>query len=73
MPPRLGSYKPREFLRKIRKAGFSVDHQTGSHAVLINKRGVRIVVPVHAREMKRGLLMDLLKQAGMNSEEFMAL
>ena len=70
MPPRLGSYKPREFIRKIRKAGFSPDHQTGSHAILINDRAVRLVVPIHAKEMKRGLLMDLLKQAGLKPEEF---
>ena len=70
MTGRLGSVKPREFVRKLKRSGFLVDHQTGSHAVLLNGRGVRLVVPMHAREMKRGLLMDLLKQAGITPDEF---
>lgn len=67
---RLGSTKPKEFIRKLKRAGFAVDHQTGSHAILRNAAGIRLTVPVHAREMKRGLLMDLLKQAGISGEEF---
>ena len=73
MAGRLRSVKPREFVRKMRLAYFMVDHQTGSHMILLNQRGVRLVVPMHAREMKRGLLMDLLKQAGLTRQEFQAL
>ncbi len=70
MAGRLGSVKPREFVRKMKRAGFSVDHQTGSHAILLDSHGTRLVVPIHARDMKRGLLMDLLKQAGLSVERF---
>jgi predicted RNA binding protein YcfA (HicA-like mRNA interferase family) len=70
---RLGSVKPREFVRKLKRAGFVVDHQTGSHVVLYHSSGVRLVVPIHAREMKRGLLAALLKQAGLTAEAFQAL
>lgn len=73
MAGRLGSVRPRKFVRKMRRADFKIDHQTGSHVILLNQRGVRLVVPVHAREMKRGLLMDLLKQAGLTREEFQKL
>lgn len=73
MPGRLGSVRPKEFIRKLGKAGFKVDHQSGSHVVLLNKKGIRLVVPVHAREMKRGLLSALLKQAGLNADEFRTL
>ncbi|MEK7477386.1 MAG: type II toxin-antitoxin system HicA family toxin [Candidatus Coatesbacteria bacterium] len=72
MPGRLGSVKPRQFIRRMQRAGFTIDHQTGSHVILLDSRGTRLTVPVHAREMKRGLLMDLLKQAGMSREEFQA-
>lgn len=71
--PRLGSVKPKEFIRKLKRAGFVLDHHTGSHAILYRKDGVRLVVPVHAREMKRGLLMSLLKQAGLTDAAFQAL
>ena len=71
--PRLGSVKPKEFIRRLKRAGFDVDHQSGSHAVLYRADGVRLVVPVHAREMKSGLLASLLKQAGLTVEAFQAL
>ena len=70
---RLGSVKPREFIRKLRRADYDLDHQSGSHAVLYHPSGVRLVVPVHAREMKRGLLLSLIKQAGLTPEAFQAL
>lgn len=73
MPGRLGSVRPKEFIRKLARAGFKVDHQTGSHAILLDERGTRLTVPVHAREMKRGLLMSLLKLAGISPDEFRAL
>jgi predicted RNA binding protein YcfA (HicA-like mRNA interferase family) len=67
---RAASVKPKQFVRKMKRAGFHIDHQTGSHLVLLNERGIRLTVPMHAREMKRGLLADLLKQAGISPEEF---
>ncbi|HVA66823.1 MAG TPA: type II toxin-antitoxin system HicA family toxin [Elusimicrobiota bacterium] len=70
MPGRLGSVKPKEFIRKLGKLGFRVDHQSGSHVILLKPGGPRIVVPFHAREMKRGLLAALLKQAGVSPDEF---
>ncbi len=70
MAGRLGSVKPRQFVSKMKRAGFRIDRQTGSHAVLLDNRGIRLVVPMHAKEMKRGLLMDLLKLAGLSTEHF---
>jgi predicted RNA binding protein YcfA (HicA-like mRNA interferase family) len=70
---RLGSVKPKEFIRKLLRAGFFEDHQTGSHVILRHPSGARLVVPYHAREMKRGLLMALLKQAGLSVEDFISL
>lgn len=70
MAGRLGSVRPREFVRKMKQVGFKLDHQTGSHVVLLNVSGIRLVVPMHAKEMKRGLLMDLLKQSGLSPQEF---
>lgn len=70
MSNRLGSIKPKEFIRRLKKMGFRIDHQTGSHIVLFNKEGRRIIVPFHAKEMKRGLLFGLIKQSGLTVEEF---
>ena len=68
---RLGSLKPKELLRKLKKAGFQVDHTSGSHMILLNPATqVRVVVPYHAKELKRGLLFGIIKQSGLTIEEF---
>ena len=69
-PGRLGSVRPKDFIRKLSRAGYRVDHQSGSHAILINDAGIRLTVPVHARDMKRGLLVSLLKQAALTPDQF---
>jgi predicted RNA binding protein YcfA (HicA-like mRNA interferase family) len=56
------------------KAGFVVDHHTGSHIVLEHpaKRGA--VVPEHGgRTLAPGTLHRILDQAGLTVEEFIAL
>ena len=70
MSPRLPIIKPREFIRRIKKHGFRIDHQTGSHVILVDNNGHRIVVPYHVKDLKRGLLVSLIKQAGLTIEEF---
>ena len=70
MAPRLGSVKPKEFIRRLERSGFLFHHQTGSHVILKGPEGRRISVPKHNREMKRGTLADLIKQAGLTQEEF---
>ena len=32
--PRLPTVKPRQVIRALERAGFQIDHQTGSHVVL---------------------------------------
>ena len=68
---RLGSLKPKELIHKLKKAGFHIDHTPGSHVILLNhSTQVRVVVPYHARELKRGLLFGIVKQSGLTVEEF---
>ena len=62
MSQRLPQLKPKELLRALEKLGFVVRRQTGSHAIL--RRPVTkymTVVPIHARDIKRGLLFGILK------------
>ena len=67
--PRIGALTPRTVLRMLRDAGFTVDHQTGSHVVLYQpSSGRRVVVPIHSRSMPRGTLLAILKQAGLSPD-----
>lgn len=68
---RLPSYTPKQLLRIFRQAGFQVDHQTGSHIVLRHLDGRRAVIPFHTRDLKRGTLLGIIKQAGYTVEEFL--
>jgi len=66
---KLPSLTPRKIIRKLKKNGFVEDHQTGSHLVLLHPgRGLRVVVPIHSRDIPRGTLMSILKQAGLFEE-----
>jgi len=60
-------------VRIFQRAGFLIDHQSGSHAVLRHPDGRRALVAMHARELKRGTLMGIIKQAGFTVEEFLEL
>jgi predicted RNA binding protein YcfA (HicA-like mRNA interferase family) len=71
---RLPALKPDAVLRKLRAAGFQIDHVTRSHYIMLHPDGRRTVVPYHAgREIKRGVLRAILRQAGLTVEEFLEL
>ncbi len=61
-----------DFVKVLRKAGFSWDHTEGSHMILLNSSGRRLSVPRH-NQLGRGLLRALIKDAGLTREEFLAL
>lgn len=72
--PKLPVVSGQDFVRALTKAGFEIHHQKGSHIIL--KQTVppfaRLSVPNH-RELKRGLLVSLLRDAGLTRDEFLAL
>jgi predicted RNA binding protein YcfA (HicA-like mRNA interferase family) len=59
-----------EAMKAFSKAGWIPHRQVGSHVVL-RKEGSKVTlsVPKH-RELKPGLLRDLIKAAGLSVEEF---
>ncbi len=57
----------------VKKFGFEVSRQRGSHVVLVrykDGRKIGTVVPLH-KELKAGTLMGILKLAGIEKDEFM--
>lgn len=67
----LPSVRPAELIRALERAGFSVHHATGSHYVLKHKErpALRVVVPYHSGDVKRGVLRSILRQADLTTEE----
>lgn len=60
-----------KLIRVLRRAGFVELEQRGSHLTLKHRiSGRRTTVPVHGGDIKRGLLKQILKQAGLTEREF---
>jgi len=72
---RLPALRAREIVAALRKAGFEVHHQTGSHARLrrVGTPPVFVTVPIHGGDVPRATLRRILAQAGLSSEEFLRL
>ena len=69
--PKLPSLKPREVVKKLKELGFIEHHQVGSHLTMKNpKTKRRAVIPMHLRDLKKGTLSSLLREAGIEKEEF---
>lgn len=59
----------------VNKKGFSITRQKGSHVSLHKKtdEGTLLVVVPQKREIKRGTLLSILRQARMKRDEFLEL
>ena len=68
--PRLSG---RDCVKVLEKAGFKVKRQHGSHIILRRDQPfAQLVVPDH-RELDTGTLRAIIRQAGMNPEQFVQL
>ena len=69
--PKLPSISARKILKILKRFGFGLDHSTGSHFILYNiKTKKRAVVPYHIKDLPKGTLMSILKEAGISRKEF---
>jgi len=61
-------------VKALTKIGYDVDHQTGSHLILRQREEPhrRLTVPNH-KELAKGTLRAIIRQAGLSVEEFMEL
>ncbi|MCH8157763.1 MAG: type II toxin-antitoxin system HicA family toxin [Nitrospinae bacterium] len=64
--------KPRKVVKAFERAGWINQGQKGSHVKLTSEASEYILsIPVHkGKPIKRGLLLDQIKKAGMTVEEF---
>jgi len=67
--------KPRQVIAALLRSGFYLHHQTGSHARLVHetKSNLRITVPIHSKDMPKGTLRRIIRQAGLTVDEFLKL
>ncbi|MBS0440236.1 MAG: type II toxin-antitoxin system HicA family toxin [Proteobacteria bacterium] len=71
---RLGGYRYREVVRRLKAFGFTFDRQAaGSHEIWFNAKNNRYTtIPNHPGDMPEGTLRAILRQAGIEPEEFLS-
>ena len=64
--------KPREVVKALRRGGFYIHHRTGSHVRLVHRTRseLRVTVPIHSKDIPKGTLKRILRQANITVEEF---
>jgi len=63
------TFSGKEVVKALRRTGYVVDHQRGSHIFLHNlEKNISLVIPLH-KELKKGTLHTILKRAGLTIED----
>ena len=71
MMTRLPTLTARKIIKALDQAGFEVERQTGSHLILRNPVSLRTTcVPLHGKDVKRSLMKEILRQAGITEDDF---
>ena len=61
---------PDKIIAILKKRGFILDRVKGSHHIFIHpETRKRVVVPFHKKDLPRGTLLEVLRQAGLSREE----
>jgi len=62
---------PKKLLKILLKAGFKIDHITGSHYILYNSISKkRVTLPFHTKDLPKGTLYSIIKSAGLSGKDF---
>jgi len=63
-----------DVVKALSRAGYVLDHQTGSHMILRRREPphLRITVPNH-KEIAKGTLRAIIRDSGLMEEEFVRL
>ena len=69
--PKIPSLTAKKVIRILEKEGFVLDHSSGSHLIYYHpEKRKRVTVPFHRRDIPKGTLLSILKQAGIDIKEW---
>ena len=72
--PKLPTLTAAQVITALKKVGFNIVRQRGSHVRMKHEDGRVVTVPVHTgKTIGRGLLRKILRDANLTREEFLAL
>jgi len=68
--PKLPALTPKKVVKILERKGFIQDRAKGSHRIYFHPETKRrVVVPFHNKDLPQGTLREILRQAGISSEE----
>ena len=68
---RLPNLTATKIVRALERAGFVEVEQKGSHRTFINfTTGFGTTVSIHSGDIKRSLMKEIIRQAGLSEDEF---
>lgn len=67
----MSSITPKKLLEFLKRKGFYINRQSGSHIILHHQGDTtkHVTLPSHNKDLKAGTLSSILKQAGIDKEE----
>jgi len=67
---KLPSLTSKKIIKILERKGFVLDRSKGSHRVYYHSESKRrVIIPHHKKDLPKGTLMEILKQAGISKEE----
>lgn len=68
--PKLVPIKPQKLVNILKELGFSKRDAEGSHVFFKHEDGRTTVIPIHNRELSKGLLRKILNDIQLSVEEY---
>ena len=63
----------RRLIAALEKADYFKTHQSDSHCILEHPSRRMVVVPIHARDIRRPLMISIIGQIELTEEKFLSL
>ena len=70
--PKIPVLKPKQVINVLERIGFVKERSKGSH-IQFFKENVRVTVSTHNKDVRRGTLLNIIRQANLTVEEFINL
>jgi predicted RNA binding protein YcfA (HicA-like mRNA interferase family) len=67
---RLPPLKSKDIIRALHKIGFIEHRQRGSHKIF-KKDKLRVTLPIHSKDLKKGTIHSIIEQIELTLEEFL--
>jgi predicted RNA binding protein YcfA (HicA-like mRNA interferase family) len=72
--PKIPPLSSQQIIKILKKKGFVLDRSKGSHRIFYHPESKkRVIVPFHKRDLPKGTMMEILRQAGIEREELLSL